>query len=134
MTSHSSVQCPPPLEFGALLFTAPSVWLSSCAAVEAPQQLRSTRANEGPELLRLASDLRVSPANSPIPQYTSASANTTYLRSRRSYPSVASSSAMRPKLLIPVELISTLATIGTQLASCTKRMCRLPPVSRALWS
>ena len=68
MTSYSSTQCPPPLVLGALLFTAPRLWPSSCEAVLAPQQPLSVRPYEGPKLDRLSAVGFESPAKPPIPQ------------------------------------------------------------------
>ena len=58
----------PRLVFGALLFTAPRLWPSSCAAVEPPQQPESVRPYEGPKLDRLSWPGRSSPAKVPMPQ------------------------------------------------------------------
>ena len=132
MMSHSSVQWPALLEFGALLFTAPRLWPSSWAAVVPLQQPESVRPYEGPKLLRLSWPERSSPAKVPIPQYTLASVNIMYLRSLRLNPCAARARLLALKSWISASEICTFNTEAVQSGSVTKRTCRTPPVSAAL--
>src|SRR5687767_14034029 len=133
MTSYSSTQCAPFEVLGALLFTAPRLWPSSWAAVDASQQPLSTLPYDGPEFERLLSDFRVSPANSPMPQYTLVSVNITYLRSLRLKHLARTALIDLPKSLRSASAIATLRMTGwlVPLPWVTNRRRRLPPVSAA---
>src|SRR5918995_6288836 len=134
MRSWSSVQCPPPVEWGAEYWTPPRLCMSSCASTGdvTPQQALSTRAYEGPPLLAFRPPARSSLMKPPMPQYTVASIHTRYLRSLRLSPSDDSSFAIADQLSSPVRDTCTLSTFKLQPSSVTHRTWRTPPVSEAL--
>jgi hypothetical protein len=72
-----------PVALGEPSRPAPRVWVSWWAAIAELQQPESTRPYEGPPLLRLPREARLSATYVLIPQYRLLSAKTRYLRSVR---------------------------------------------------